>query len=120
MDIKIKKKWTLDRVRKKLQKAGLSEAGAKISDATFEELLILTTAFKNTVTIGFTPDEDGEPVAAKLGFSYGKVHAAAEAAWYPINPTRNQREYDAMKAFAELIGGIPVYWRVVETGERGT
>ena len=118
MDIKIKKKWTLDRVRKKLQKAGLSEAGAKISDATFEELLSLSTVFKNTVTIGFTLDEDGDAVATAMGFNYGPA-PTAEAGWYPISPTKNEKEFKAMTGFADLIGKPPVYWRVIVDQNRG-
>ena len=119
IETKKKKKWTLDRVRKKLSKAGLSEAGEKISDGSFEELLILKTAFNNTVTIGFAADEDGDLTASGLGFNYGKPPAASTAGWYPISAERNSKEFEAMQKFAELIGGVPVYWRVTINENRG-
>ena len=116
LEVKVKKKWTLDRVQKKLVKSGLSVTGDKLTDVSFDEILILKTAFKNTVSIGFTADEDGDLVAAGLGFNYGPA-PKAEAGWYPIKP--DAREHAAMTKFAKIIGKVPVYWRVVVAERTG-
>ena len=118
LEIKNKKKWTLERVRKKLMKAGLSVAGERITDNSFNEILVLQTSFGNTVTIGLQPDDEGDVIAHSLAFNYGKP-PAAEAGWYPMSKEKNEKEFNAMTKFAELIGNVPVYWRVV-SGVRGT